>query len=656
MRFRLLAVVGLLGLFVCVILYRLWALQVRQGDWLRELAQDQYLKEIVLEPMRGAIVDRHGNPLAVSVMTDSIFVMPKKIGELGQTSRALAMALDLDARALAEKISRRKHFTWIKRRVPPAKAKRVRDLALPGVHLTRESRRYYPGRELASSLIGFAGDGQGLEGLELRFDGRLRGSTVLAQGLRDAHGRVLFSEGIGVSHSVAETRLVLSLDLTIQEIVESELEKAIEKTGARAGVVVVMDPSTGEILALANLPSFNPNIYWKFSSARYRNRAISDCYEPGSTMKVFTMAAALQSGAIKATDRYDCSTGEFKIGDHTVHDSSRKHRGLLSLRDVLVYSKNTGTSRMALKMGRQTLWSGLRNLGFGQKTGVEMPGESRCRLRKPGSDFDLAAQSFGQGLSVTSLQMITALSAVANGGVWMRPLLVKEIRGPDNRMIHRAEIDPAGRVLDSRWADLLTRHMVGVTQVSCQAGGIAGLDVAGKTGTAQKADLIAGGYSDKRVASFMGFVPAENPRIAILVVIDEPTTSPYGCAVAAPVFARIGEATLAYLGVFSERPASPGTKPSESLVDSTPPLPMVSVQAPLSAGTRISRIPDLRGLSVRSALRVLAGHNGEIMVSGSGRVVAQVPSAGISVQPATKVILTLENGTEFTKSKKQEDG
>jgi cell division protein FtsI (penicillin-binding protein 3) len=655
MRARLLSVVALLGLGVLGLGWRFWSLQVSQADWLRGLARDQYLKEIALEPMRGPIVDRHGAPLAVSVRTESVFVMPQELENPQAAGVALAKALGLDARVLARKLAGRRQFTWVKRRIPPAEAEAVRALGLTGVHFTHESRRYYPARELAASLVGFAGDGRGLEGLELMFDGQLRGSTVMAQGLRDARGNVLFAEAVGADEAGEGTRLVLTIDLAIQELVEAELERAVREAGAKDGTVVVLEPGSGQVLAMATWPGFNPNTYSEYPRARYRSRAITDCYEPGSTLKVFSMAVALQEGAVRPDETVDCNGGSLPLGRHTIRDSGGHRLRVVGLREVLVKSSNVGMARLGLKLGRERLWRGLDRFGFGRRSGVDLPGESACRLRKPRSwsEVGLANIAFGQGLSASPLQLTAALGAVANGGVWMRPLVVKEIRDARGRLLQAYEPDPAGRVLDARWAGLLTDMLVGVTEPGGTGtrAAVAGFRVAGKTGTAQKADPIAGGYSeDKRVASFLGFVPAEAPRLAILVLIDEPSTSPFGGVVAAPAFARIAEGALTYLGVFPAPGAEavgalaprgaatsvpgPSGSPPEVVTEGVEPL-----SGPPAGG---GRMPDLRGLSARESLQRLSPRGLEVALHGSGRVVRQEPAPGAGFPAGGRVRLELE--------------
>jgi cell division protein FtsI (penicillin-binding protein 3) len=639
------SVVVFFAALAMVLVARVWTLQVSQSGWFQELAQEQYLKEISLESMRGDIVARQGEPIAVSVMTDSIFAMPKELDDPAGTSKILAKVLDMDYASLYKKLSSRKHFTWIKRRVAPRKVEKILAKKIAGIYSRKESRRFYPKKELAGALVGFVGDGRGLEGIELMYDGQLRGSTVLAQGLRDVHGNMLFADGVASHEPVRGSKLVLTIDLTIQEIVERELERSMQESKAKAITAIVMEPVSGQILAIAGRPTYNPNTFWKYTPDHWRNRAVTDCYEPGSTMKVFTLAAAMQTGLAKPDETIDCENGNLQIGPYVIHDSHHKY-GLLSLTQVLALSSNIGTAKVGMRLGRQGLWQALDRFGFGRLTGVNMPGESRCRLHKPQtwSEVGLANISFGQGLSVTPLQIVTALCSIANGGVWMRPAVIKEIRDHRDQVVQEFYPDPAGRVLEKKWADAITRMMVNVTQPGGTGAraAIDGYQVAGKTGTAQKADPIAGGYSkDKRVASFMGFVPAEQPRLAILVVVDEPTSSPYGGVVAAPVFARIAKAALRYLGVF---PKAADNQSQIAAVDNS------NLQSQeeslekghLKVGLEGISVPNVRGLSVREAIRRLSIRGLAVSIRGSGRVVRQNLITSSSVDLGPTVSLELE--------------
>lgn len=649
MRFRMYAAIGTLVVFGGLLLFRFWTLQVVQSDWLEGLARQQYLKEISLVSMRGSIVDRNNSPLAISVMTESIYASPREVANLGQAASRLARALVLKSSVLYKRLSAGKHFVWIKRRVTPAEAKQVRQLDLKGIHFTRESRRYYPARELAGSVVGFAGDGQGLEGVELMFENELRGATVLAQGIRDARGNILFAEGLGDLDAAQGGSVMLTIDLAIQEIVETELMRVLTETRAKSATAIVLDPHTGEILAMANVPSFNPNTFWKSTPGRFRNRAIGDCYEPGSTFKVFTMAIALQGRQIGNHTRIDCGDGKLKVGGHVIHDPTRRSKGLMKPTDILVTSSNVGMAKIGMGMGKERLHDGLRIFGFGKSVGIDLPGEAGCVLRKPHSEIGLATISFGQGVSVTPLQLITALGAVANGGVWMRPLIVKQIQGLKGEVWKRFDPEPAGRVMEMAMAKKLTEMMTKVIEPG-GTGHLAAVDgfrVAGKTGTAQKADPIAGGYSkDKSVASFMGFVPARQPRIAILVVVDEPATESFGSIVAAPVFSKIAEATLRYLKVFSNHPKDLIAQKPRSIAERKTPhtgSKVVFVETvDRESSAKEGQLPDLSGVSLREALKVLSDYGLEVFVKGSGRVVSQLPPPKTSLSSSARVTLVLE--------------
>ncbi len=421
-------------------------------------------------------------------------------------------------------------------------------------------------------------------------------------------------------------------------------------------MAIVMDPNTGEILAMSNAPSFNPNVYWKFSQSSYRNRVVADCYEPGSTMKVFSLSTALDLGVTKPGKVYDCGGGVFRVGPHAIHDSGHHGKGPVSLWNVLVQSRNTCTAKIALEMGAQPLWDGLNSFGFGRKTGIELPGESHCSLRRANKwyDVDLATIAFGQGVSVTTLQLATALSAVANGGVWMKPQIIREMRG--NSGVRRFAPQAQGRVIKPENALIMRDMMIGVTHKGGTGtrAAIPGFEVAGKTGTAQKPDPIAGGYSkDKRVASFMGFVPADNPRLAIVVVVDEPQSSPYGGVVAAPAFARIAEATLAYLGVYPKQHVA--KKPKDGMVaqaekqSSSAEEGVILDEAASADGvSRTTKwvkgmMPDLIGRSAREAIQRLTPNGYEVVLKGSGRIKSQSPKAGTQRRPGAIINLVLED-------------
>lgn len=637
---RRLAVVALvvLALFAAVG-YRAYALQIEQGPRLREMAEQQYLKQIEIPARRGTIYDRHRAPLAVSVEVDSVHANPRMIGDrAGAVAKKLAPLLELDEGELRAKLSTRRYFVWLARRIAPDVAAAVRQLKIRGVFLQKESKRYYPHGRLAANVIGFAGlDAKGLEGLEHSLDSWLRGGNVRIAGLRDALGRVLSTSADDHAHAGHDVEL--SLDRFIQYETERALELAYEQVAERSGWVgaVVLDPRRGDVLAMASMPSFDPNHFGRTSPAAWRNRNITDAFEPGSTLKIFSVAAAMAAGVVSDSERIDCEHGRFRVGRHVIHDS--KPYDELSLAEVLSKSSNIGVSKIAARLGRQGLYEALSRFGFGAQTTVPLRGERAGVLRpwRRWSDVGLANIAFGQGVTVTVLQLARALTAIANDGVMMEPRLVLRIRDGEGRT--RRVYEPRGeRVLPPGLAARMRFLLRGVTRRG-GTGVAAALDrysVAGKTGTAQKVDPAAGGYADdKWVSSFIGVVPAGKPRLAIAVVVNEPAgESHYGGEVAGPVFKRIAARALRYLGVEPDKAASDrraraarssvpeATRASGGEEQLAPPLPRAT-----GARGRV-RVPDFTGMSMAEALRAAHAAGVRIIPQGSGRATAQSPGPG----------------------------
>lgn len=543
----------LLAIGLGLIVRRAFVLQLVEGDELRQMAEQQYLREVRLPGRRGTLYDRNGRELGVSVDVESVSANPRQIAQPERAAAQLAGALGLDEARLAQRLKSRRFFAWIKRRVQPEEAAAVRALKLPGVAIERESRRFYPNRQLAAHLLGFAGmDGVGLEGLELVYDEPLRGRGEVVQGLRDARGNLVFAEELVDGRRVTGHDVVLTLDKTIQHIAEEELAAAMTTYEAHAGAVVIVDPRTGEVLAIANAPTYNPNDSSGSTAFDRRNRAVVDRFEPGSTIKIFTVAAALAAGTLRPNDQIFCERGFFEMADYTIHDAHRD--GWLSPTQILARSSNIGAAKIALGLGRSRLYQFFRRFGFGEATGLPLPGETPGSINdyRDWKDGDTASAAFGQGLSVSAFQLAMAVAAVANGGKLMRPLLVKRVVDSRGETVEENLPRVRRRVIPEATARLVSSMLTAVTEDG-GTGIEAALDdylVAGKTGTAQKADFEHGGYADDRwLASFIGFVPADRPRLAMVVVIDEPIVSHYGGLVAAPVFRRISDRALRYLGV-----------------------------------------------------------------------------------------------------------
>ncbi|MCI0572185.1 MAG: PASTA domain-containing protein [Myxococcaceae bacterium] len=631
-----------------VVLVRAVKLQVFERERLEGLARDQYVRHIEVPARRGDIFDRRGVPLAQSVDVDSVWVDPSLLTDVPRAARALAKRLSLDSGELEARLMRGKRFAWVKRQLKPREGDAVRALGLPGVGYTKEPRRFYPQRELAAHVLGMVGtDGHGLEGLERAFEDELSGESAQVPGLRDARGRKALVEGAADPEDHTGASVTLTLDRHIQYVAEKALAKAVHDARAVAGMVVVMDPATGEVLALANHPRFNPNLPGSATLAQMRNRAALDLYEPGSTMKPFVVAAALEAGAVGPDQTFDCEQGALRIGSHTINDSHAY--GLLTPEGILRVSSNIGMTKVAQRLGRERLVAAFQSFGFGERSGLLLPGEGKGSLPFPRADVALATQSFGQGLTATVVQVTAAYAALANGGQLMRPFLVSRVVDPDGVVLLENKPTKVRQVVSQGTARRVVRMLESVVSKGGTAprAAMPGYRVAGKTGTAQKVDTVAGGYSDKRIASFVGMVPAEAPRLVVHVVVDEPKTDVYGGLVAAPAVREIAEASLAYMGVPPSQAVSRGQVVAEVGREEPPPAAepprpaVVEVSVAGSPGGGAVRIPDLQGQVGREAVARLVGMELTPRLVGSGRVVTQRPAAGSVVEKGALVTLEL---------------
>jgi len=643
--------IALLGACVmCVallVIVRAFHVQIATGDRLREMAEDQHLRHLRVSPRRGAIYDRHGAELAVSADVDSVYANPRRLKAMEQdpqiVARRIAKVLDVDYERLAKRLAADRYFVWIERQVTPNEATRIRELDIPGIELMTEARRYYPNRHLAAHLLGFADiDGRGIEGIELAYEDRLRGSDRRVEAIRDRRGHVVFADDMEDDRTIQGQSVVLTIDKAIQHIAERELALGVRTFEARGGSVVVMDPSSGEILALANYPPFNPNEPSKHPIAHRRNRAVVDRFEPGSTVKPFTMAAALASGAVKPNQSINCENGVTRLGGRLLHDAHPYE--WLTPTQILAYSSNIGIAKIALDLGKKDLYRGFRRFGFGEPTGLGVPGETAGILRhyRRWYEIDTAAVSFGQGMSVTNVQLATAMSAIANGGRLMQPMLVRRMSDGHGAIIEENKPRVRRQVVPRRVAKLVGQMLTAVTEPGGTAmeAAVDGYLVAGKTGTAQKADYVHGGYAkDKWLASFIGFAPADRPSVVISVVIDEPVIAHYGGTVAGPVFRRIAEVTLRHMGITPEgRQAVLAKKKEQQIaVVETETAPE---EEPVEKGE--SAVPDVRSLPLRQAVIALHAESLVAQVQGSGLVVSQEPAPGKAVSHGSVVRLQLE--------------
>ncbi len=642
LRRRTLIVAAFIACAFLALLGRLAYLQVVKHEEYSRLAESQHAKTIPLKPKRGSILDRTGQVLAISSKAESLFALTSRVEDADRLAARLAPILREPPRELARRLdpaSRR--FIYVKRRLPPDVAQAVRDLKEPALGFIEESMRLYPNRELAAQVVGFEGlDGKGLAGIEQAWDQLLAGGEGQALVERDALGRDMSGAPRVLKPSVPGQGLVLTIDSTIQYIAEKEIDAAWRRTRAKSAMAVMMDPRTGEVLALAVRPTFNPNSFGSATDDERRDRAVTDPFEPGSTFKVIMAAAALEEGVARPTDRFYGENGVITVSNVTIHDW--KKYGWLTFAEVLQNSSNVGSIKVGLTLGKERYYKYMTAFGFGSTTGVGLPGESRGLLRRPAlwSGLSLATMSIGQEISVTALQMVSAFAAVANGGRLMQPQIMRAVLDAQGRDIRVFEPKPVRQVISSDTARTLTDMMVNVVRNGTgHNAAIPGYDVAGKTGTAQKMDPTTRRYSRAPgVLSFVGFAPADDPRIAMIVLLDEPRNEKWGSEAAAPIFAAIGREALRYLNV-PPRDTSPvpivrgevafagsGRRPPDSA-----PLAGISGAAvrPASliqeSGTLM---PRLVGLSLRQAMEALAPLDVRLEIAGRGVVVAQSPPPG----------------------------
>ena len=525
--------------------------QVFDGPWLSKKASDQYEKSFTAAGKRGIIYDRNFRELAVSIEVTSIAAYPKQIKHAGATAKVLAKALDIHSSKIKQKLTSKKSFVWIKRQTTPKETQAVQVLQLKGLEFIPEYNRFYPNTTLAAQALGFTGlDGDGLEGIEFFYNRNLKAANSIYTVFKDANGNGFNAEKKWVTITEGNN-LVLTIDSSIQYITETTLQETVTRFSARSGLAIVMAPKTGAILALAHYPFFNPNSYPDFHKELWRNRAITDPFEPGSTMKIFSAAAAIESGDIHPSTIFFCENGAYRIGKNVVHDIKR--HGWLSLQQIIKYSSNIGAVKLGEKIGPKRLYHTLRNFGFGEKTGIDCPGETAGTLThyKHWSDIDAGTIAFGHGISVSALQLIRAVSVIANDGILMKPFIVQAITDQQGKPVESFKPQGLKRVISADTARLMKNIMKTVTTRGGTGvnAALEGYSASGKTGTARKIDE-SGTYSEKKhTASFVGFTPSENPQIAILVVIDEPREKYYGSEVAAPAFKKIAQETLHYLGI-----------------------------------------------------------------------------------------------------------
>jgi cell division protein FtsI (penicillin-binding protein 3) len=636
---RLLQLFAFLAAWAVVIVFRLMQIQLVRHDHYVARAQKQQESTLVMHPVRGSILDVRGRVLAESIAAESIYADPQAITDRRAAAKALAglHGIGLTAREIDAKLRGNNSFAWIARQLPLEVTAEARKLKLPGIYFLEAHRRSYPRATLASNVIGYVGlDGDGLAGIEHSFDEQVRGTPGKVTLLRDARRGVYLVGGDGANRPRDGHHVVLTIDSVVQFIAERALEQAMTKYRATGGSVLVMDPNDGAILAMASSPTFDPNRFQEFAPVAWRNRNIQDLYEPGSTFKVVTAAAGLEEHLVTPSQIIDCGNGTITIGNITISEHDGHRYNLLSFEDVIVNSSNVGTVRVGLALGQQRFYQWIRRFGFGERTGLPLPGEASGLLRgtEKWTQVSPASISIGQEIGVTPLQITRAVAAVATGGLMVEPRIVQRVIDDEGKTVYEPPRHAPKRVMSEKTAAVLNEILKAVVKRGTgDRAALAEHVVAGKTGTAQKAGR--GGYSaDRHVGSFAGYAPADQPRLAILVVIDEPHGEYYGGAVAAPVFREVAEATLRYLGV------APSI-PSRTIGIDRPLLAAFS-QSHAPAGPATA-VPDLRGLDARAAIARAVASGLTVRAIGSGVVTSQDPQPGGALPSHRRLTLTFSN-------------
>jgi cell division protein FtsI (penicillin-binding protein 3) len=668
-QLRLLIVAGCMALWMAAVFGRLGTLQFIEHSYYLGRAHRQQQRTVEITPKRGAIFDRNMHPLAMSTEVESAYAIPTELADnREQAARLLSGIVQIPRDVLASKFNSGNTFVWVSRKLPPEKSDAIKELNLKGIYTMKENERFYPNRDLAAHVLGFVNlDEKGISGLEFQLDKEVRGTGDRILVMADARQRWFDGEQAKRDEGA---NVVLTLDTKIQYIAERELQAAIARTHASAGTVIIQNPNTGEILALANWPKFNPNSPTDAKPEARMNPAVSGIYEPGSTFKLITLSAALDQNITRPDEVFDCGNGQVLLSGHKIHD--HKKFGLLAVSDILAQSSDVGSIRIALRLGSPKFYEYIRAFGFGQKTGIELPWESRGMLSPVDtwSGISIGAISMGQEIGVTPIQLVTAVSAIANGGNLHRPYLISEIRKGDQLLYSGDAAQPDPRqVLRPETAATVRKLMEGVILSPHGTGPRARLDgwtAAGKTGTAQKINPETKRYSPwQYIASFTGFAPINSPAVTILVSLDSPVGEHEGGQVAAPVFKRIAEQVLPYLDVPRDVPViaklvqasykdveeAPDTSLNDfnpvNLEEQKPEKPAKKEPAPPSVTVALDEggdiaVPDFHGKTVREVTETCLHLGLDPEVIGSSLAQDQSPAPGAKVRRGARITVRFD--------------
>ncbi|MDD2585292.1 MAG: stage V sporulation protein D [Syntrophomonadaceae bacterium] len=603
---------------------RVFWVQFVRGAELSEKAMQNRMRDVPVESKRGIIYDRNGHELAISISADSVYAIPAEVcrtGKQQQTADKLAEILQMDKEKLYQRLTRQSSFEWLKRQITPEQSKKLRDLDLQGIGLTEESRRYYPKKTLASHVLGISGvDNTGLEGIDFYYNdlvGGTKGRIIIEH---DAANRPIPEATHKYIPPVDGANLILTIDETIQYITERELDKVFKERQAKSAAAIVIDPKTGEILAIASRPTFDPNNYDDYPASNRRNFAINDAFEPGSTMKIVTAAMAMEEKVVDENSKFFCP-GYIKVGKETIGCSNRTAHGNQTFAEIVEKSCNVGFVQVGLDLGMDRYYKYVNGFGFGKLTGIDLPGEAAGILvpENRAKQIDLATMAMGQANAVTSIQLVNAVAAVANEGKLMKPYLVRQVIDNEGKILKKNEPQVVRKIISEKTANDLCLILEGeVTNGTGKNAYLEGYRMAGKTGTAQKIAPTGGYMANEFVASFIGFAPADKPRLVCLVVVDAPKGYPYyGGWVAAPVVREICKDAFRYLEVTPDQ--SENQEKVEKVV-----------------------VPDVVNLPLSEAISIINSRGLNVKVSGTGNIVwQQTPKANNKLNKGSQVIISM---------------
>ena len=665
-------------LFVISVFFVLWFILFLRSAWLQllpnsklsKLQNKQFERTVTLKPRRGNIYDRNNKELAVSIPSQSLFADPQRMTEPYYTAKKLARLFKKPRKIYLKKLlNKNRRFVWIKRHLNEKELKQIKSWNLEGLYFLKESKRFYTNESSLSQVLGFTGvEGQGLEGIEKQYEDTLKGESQKILIQRDARGRPLFRDFSPFISKVSGYDVHLSIDSDLQFYLENGLKQAIKKSKAESAIGLILSAETSEILAMANLPNYKSNEARSYSSHQRRNRAVTDIFEPGSTLKTFTVISALQNG-INPTKKYSSQEGILEIGSNVITeaDPKKKFKPFLNLSDILAFSSNVGAGSLALDIGEKKLRKTFKDFGFGRKTGIDFPGEAKGLLRDlPWREIETATISFGHGIASTSLQVANAYTAIANGGWLKQPLLVKKIRNPYTGEEKLFKAKKIRRVLTKDLARILSLMLISVTeeQGTGVLANVSGYFTAGKTGTAQKVDLKNKGYKKgEYISSFAGFIPAHKPKFVIYLMIDGAKDNFYASSLVAPLFSKVASFSVRQAGLL---PTVLGkediilAREKGFLIEDQEKIKNKRIKKQKVSNTKRSKksirniateeekaltkqniffMPELKGLSVRQALKKLNDQEFNIKIQGSGRLLKSIPKSGQALDKKETITL-----------------